>query len=65
MKAEITMDMVIPFWGAFTALVVGGFYVVKMKIDLDHIRKDFTKDLDQLSKDLKEIKELVHEMLIK
>jgi len=54
MKAEVTVDMVIPFWGAFTAVVVGGFYLVKMKFEMD-----------QLSKDLKEIKELVHELLVK
>lgn len=54
MKAEVTVDMVVPFWGVFTALAIGGFYMVKMKLELDH-----------LGKDLKEIKELMHEFLVK
>lgn len=54
MKVEYTVDMVIPFWGIFTAMVIGGFYIVKMKFELDH-----------LSKELKEIKELMHEIILK
>ena len=52
MKIETTIDMVVPIWGVLCAMILGAFYIVKMRIDMDH-----------MSKELKEIKELIFESL--
>ena len=52
MEVTTTIDMIIPIWGVLVAMVLGAFYIIKMKFELD-----------QLSKDLKEIKAMVHAIL--
>ena len=48
------IDNTIPIWGVLVAVIFGGFYIVKMKFEID-----------QLGKDMNELKELMHELLVK
>lgn len=54
MKIETTLDMTIPIWGLLVALAIGTFYIIKMHFELDYVKKE-----------LKEIKELMHEFILK
>lgn len=53
--AEITaqVDNTIPLWGILTGIVFGVFYLVKMHFELQALKKEMA-----------EIKEMVHELLI-
>jgi len=60
MEVTTTIDMIIPMWGVLVAMVFGAFYIIKMKFELDQLSKDLTT----LGKDLKEIKDMVHALLV-
>lgn len=46
------IDNTIPLWSIVVALALGSFYIIKMKFEVDQLRKDLT-----------EIKEMMHEFL--
>ena len=58
------IDNTIPIWGVLVAMVFGAFYIVKMKFELDQLRTDMTELKVTMDKDMKELKELIHECLI-
>jgi len=51
---ELHLDNSIPVWGLFGALGFGAFYLIKMYFELDGVKKE-----------LKDLKELIHELILK
>lgn len=47
------VDNTIPLWGILTGIILGVFYLVKMHFELQALKKEMA-----------EIKEMVHELLI-
>jgi hypothetical protein len=51
MEIRTTIDMTIPFWGLICACVVGAFYLIKMKFEIDEMKNE-----------LRDIKQMVYQM---
>jgi hypothetical protein len=61
METKITLDTTIPIWGVLSAMIVGAFFIIKMHFKIEMLNKLLGDNM----KELKDIKELIHELLIK
>lgn len=53
MEVVTTLDTTIPVWSILVAILIGVIHVVRMTIKIE-----------QLSKEIKEIKEIIHQFLV-